>query len=732
MKIFAVVLSSTLVTALMSVTFIMSNQAFATEYYVATTGSDNNHGSFAKPLRNIQTAADKMRAGDTTFIRGGNYLEQVSLKDVNGTKDKPFTFAAFNNEKVTLDGTIAIKNQWKKYRGNIYQTTIKQPIWQLFVNDKSMTSARWPNGNWYDGSVWDKTKSMMWPAKGKGELGTYFNDELSALDFDLTGGIVVVNSGSFKTYQTKITAHQAGDDHFSYDTKGVKSHFSFKKSGVSRHGYFLEGKLGLLDEENEWFYDVASKKLYLWAEQGVNPENLAISGKVQSYAFNISHSSHINLQGINFFATTFNITRSSFIKVEDSKLLYPSYSKRMLGDTSPIEVTKMLVKKEHSLAKNQLKNCQIAYTDGPAIEMNGTGNRVENCYMHNIDYSCTHKGGYTLNMVNAKELVFSRNTIHTTGCSELFKAGVRNRVELNDFSDSGHLQNDGSMIQLSVKQQPDGIVRYNWVHNSVKQGIRFDNKNTPNAPYGKNGNVFNNVAWNTDRIFFKGESHFIFNNLSFDNHQNDLIISSNTVIQGHNHKTITRNNISNKFSGNRTKPRADYPIPGIVDHNFDGVSLGLDVRSQLRDVDNLDFRPKADSMLVDAGAIIKGKTNYYLGKAPDIGPYEFGALDYWIPGYQAEKASKPVPPLASITVKQDADLMWLNAYKALSHEVYFGQQQSAVEGANKKSPQYQGVFTHNIFTPKALQLGKTYYWRVDAMRAGKLIKGDVWHFTVEN
>ena len=716
-------------TMLLNIGLIMP--AMAAAFFVAPNGSDSNKGSIDKPLKSIQSAADKMDAGDITYIRGGNYFEQVNLSHVSGTKDKSFTFKSYQNEKVTLDGTIAIKQKWQKYSGNIYKTTLKQPIWQLFVNDKSMTSARWPNGNWYDGSVWDKSKSMMWPEKGRGELGTYFNKELSNFDFDLTDGIIVVNSGSFKTYQTKITKHQKGEDHFSYDTEGVKSHFSFEKSGVTRHGYFLEGKLGLLDDENEWFYDVKSKQLYLWAEQGVNPETLNIRGKVQSYAVNIKHSKHINLQGINFFGTTFNVERSSFINFEDSELMYPSYSKRMLGETSSIEVTRMVVKKEHSLANNQLKNCKIAYTDGPAIEMNGTGNRVENCYMHDIDYSCTYKGGYTLNMVNAKELTFRRNTIHTTGCSELFKAGVRNRIELNDLSDSGHLQNDGSLIQVSVKQQPNSIVRYNWVHNSVKQGIRFDNKNTPNAPYGQNGNVFNNVAWNTDRIFFKGDKHFIFNNLSFDSNQNDLIISSNKAIQGHNHKTITRNNISNKFSGHRTKPRSKYPLPGIVDHNWDGVSLGLDIRSQLRDPDNLDFRPKVNSDLVDKGAIIKDKTNHFFGKAPDIGPYEFGAVSYWIPGFKDNKASKPVPFIDAVNVKQDADLMWLTAYKASNHFVYFGESQNAVNIASKESTQYQGVYENNIFTPKELKQGKTYYWRVDALREGKLLKGDVWYFTVE-
>lgn len=700
----------------------------ATEYFVSPTGSDDNKGSIEQPFKRIQVAANKMQAGDITYIRAGRYFEQVRLTQVYGSKEKPFTFIAYPNEKVTLDGTIAINNKWTKYRGNIYQTTIEQPIWQLFVGNKSMTPARWPNGNWYDGSIWNKSQSMMWPEKGK--LGQYYNKELSSLDFDLTGGIIVVNSGSFKTYQSKITKHNAGSDHFSFNTKGVKSHFSFNDK-VNRHGYFLEGKLGLLDQENEWFYDADTKQLYLWAEQGVNPETLTVRGKVQSYALTVKRSKHVNFQGINFFATTYNVNSSSYINIEDSTLMYPSYSKRALGNTSQIDVTKMMVENENIPAFNQLKNCEIAYTDGPAIEMNGTGNRVENCYMHDIDYSCTHKGGYTLNMVDAKELVFRRNTIHTTGCSELFKAGIRNLVELNDLSHSGYLQNDGSMIQVSVKQQDNAVVRYNWVHDSVKQGIRFDNKNTPNAPYGKNGQVLNNVAWNTDRLFFKGDEHFIFNNLSFDSHQNDLITSSNKVIQGHNHKTITRNNISNKFSGHRTKPRSQYPLPGVVDHNWDGVTLGSDIRSQLRDPDNLDFRPKANSSLVDAGTVIEGKLTYFLGKAPDIGPYEFGAKGYWIPGYQAQQASKPVPPIQAMYVKTNADLMWLNGYKSGLSKVYFSDDLAEIETANEQSKTYQGTFSHNIFTPEKLVEGHTYFWRVDAIRDEKVIKGDVWQFTVQ-
>jgi len=389
------------------------------------------------------------------------------------------------------------------------------------------------------------------------------------------------------------------------------------------------------------------------------------------------------------------------------------------------------MRKSNTEAFNIVRNCKFEYMDGPVIDMNGSNNIVENNYMHSIDYSCTYKGGYTLNMSRSTDLLFRRNTVHTAGTSEMYKAGVRNTIELNDLSRSGYLQNDGSLVQLSVAAQDQSQTRYNWVHNSVKQGLRYDNSNLPNSPWGENGNMHHNVAWKTDRIFFKGDKHFIYNNLSFDNHLNDLIVSSNLPIQGRNYETITRNNISNKFSGHRTKPGKDYPVPGIVDHNWSGNFKNADIRSQLRDPDNLDFRPKKDSELVDAGAFIKGKEIPYLGKAPDIGAYEYGDSNYWIPGFQDKIASVPVPPTESKTVKSDADLMWLIAYKSNSSDVYFGEDENAVENASKNSPEFKGSHENNIYSPGKLISGKTYYWRIDAVVNNKIVKGKVWKFTVK-
>ena len=192
-------------------------------------------------LKQFQKASKEMQAGDTCYIREGIYHETITLYETHGKYTSPITFKPYKNEKVVLDGTELIKTTWRKYDGNIYKAKIKKDIWQLFVDKKSMTSARWPNGNWYDGSVWDKTKSMAWPEKEKSSYGHHFNKELALIKEDLTGAIILVNSGSFKTFKSHVIEHSPNTDNFKYDTnrKGIKVHFSYVGK-VERHGYYLE------------------------------------------------------------------------------------------------------------------------------------------------------------------------------------------------------------------------------------------------------------------------------------------------------------------------------------------------------------------------------------------------------------------------------------------------------------------------------------------------------------
>ncbi len=52
---------------------LLASSAFASTYYVSTTGSDNNAGSLSAPFATLTKANAVVSAGDTVWIRGGTY-----------------------------------------------------------------------------------------------------------------------------------------------------------------------------------------------------------------------------------------------------------------------------------------------------------------------------------------------------------------------------------------------------------------------------------------------------------------------------------------------------------------------------------------------------------------------------------------------------------------------------------------------------------------------------------
>lgn len=77
-------------------------------------------------------------------------------------------------------------------------------------------------------------------------------------------------------------------------------------------------------------------------------------------------------------------------------------------------------------------------------------------------------------------------------------------------------------------------------------------------------------------------------------------------------------------------------------------------------------------------------------------------------------------------------VMWLNAFGASTHHVYFGTDKSKVADASRNSAEYKEKITAdgNVYYLKVnLSSRSTYYWRVDAESDEKTIyKGDVWSF----
>lgn len=273
--------------------------------------------------------------------------------------------------------------------------------------------------------------------------------------------------------------------------------------------------------------------------------------------------------------------------------------------------------------------------------------------------------------------------------------------------------------------QTHALLEQNWVHSSPKYGLRFDGQ-PPKIGY--KGTMQSNVVWKCGGMMVKGGNQTVLHNLVFDKiHENHGDHQGNNcslcVLRYVRENPVPINNFTTVIFNAADVANGGihggklYPLAGsLIKYNVMG-----DVRDQLVDPDNFDFRPQPNSTYLQH----------------NVGPYRYERkmTHYWIPGRQLYKTSTPVPPDNSMEVKparRDA-LMWLNGYGASVHFVYLGTSKAAVSRATRDSPEYRGSILDggNVFYLRTLVEPNTkYFWRVDAeVSPTQVYRGDVWSFT---
>ncbi|MBL8038271.1 MAG: right-handed parallel beta-helix repeat-containing protein [Nitrospira sp.] len=91
-------------------------------YYVSTTGNDSNPGTLNQPFKSFQKGVQPLQPGDSLYIRGGLYTEQIDLQTPNktGTAGKYITIGGYQGETVILQfaDTASLGYGPIKARGN--------------------------------------------------------------------------------------------------------------------------------------------------------------------------------------------------------------------------------------------------------------------------------------------------------------------------------------------------------------------------------------------------------------------------------------------------------------------------------------------------------------------------------------------------------------------------------------------------------------------------------------
>ena len=127
--------------------------------------------------------------------------------------------------------------------------------------------------------------------------------------------------------------------------------------------------------------------------------------------------------------------------------------------------------------------------------------------------------------------------------------------------------------------------------------------------------------------------------------------------------------------------------------------------------------------------LVYGTTYYWrIDEVNELDPNSPWVGDVWSFTIPPKKAYNPVPPDGAKFIEADVKLSWSAGFDTKLHNVYFGDNLADVDagtGGTSKGP--VGIAA---YTPRGLEPGKTYYWRVDEFDGLATHKGDIWSFAV--
>ncbi|UCF16345.1 MAG: LamG domain-containing protein, partial [Phycisphaerales bacterium] len=125
--------------------------------------------------------------------------------------------------------------------------------------------------------------------------------------------------------------------------------------------------------------------------------------------------------------------------------------------------------------------------------------------------------------------------------------------------------------------------------------------------------------------------------------------------------------------------------------------------------------------------LVPGTTYYWRiderNDADPNSPWRGDVWSFWIP---PTSAYEPAPSDGAKFVFADAQLSWTAGMNAKLHYIHFGDNFDDVNNATDGM-----LAADTTYAPGTLELGKTYYWRVDESNPpNPTVKGDVWSFTI--
>ncbi|GAB6166674.1 hypothetical protein JCM19992_26740 [Thermostilla marina] len=300
---------------------------YAAELHVSPSGNDTNPGTASAPLATLDGARRAIRAREwngrepvTVWIHEGTYHFtkpfRVETAD-SGSEDAPIVYRAVPGEQVVLKGSLPLDPKaWRPWEKGIYRQSLAgtplagRRINQLFMNDKRMVRARFPNwdyqnplrtGRGYVHAVNKASMEMLQfnPADFAGREGKWKHPE--------TGIVHAFHVNNWGNFQFRIrdvdwkqhTIHFAEGGWQAQRRYGV----GVKRPGTPGSPFYVENIFEELDAPFEWFLDDSQQVLYFKPPANVDLSQSVVEAAFVAWLIEVIGASHVHFEGLHLTQT---------------------------------------------------------------------------------------------------------------------------------------------------------------------------------------------------------------------------------------------------------------------------------------------------------------------------------------------------------------------------------------------------------------------------------------------
>ncbi len=446
--------------------------------YVATDGDDNNEGTIDRPLKSLEGAQMKIRdikktsgipeGGAIVYFRGGTYKFEKGVKFTNedsGTENARITYRNYPDEKVDFVGAETLS--WddfekvtdeevlskiidKSAREHIYAADLKAlgfkelnpPRWpgsysywsslmrhltakygitkpaskssELFINDKTMTIARYPNEGYMtiktvieggvESTVYDNT-----PAEDAAKLDAP-PIEVEVADKRILEWEGVEGAIMYGTFSLSWATHATELGSVNKKTNSIVAKYPMFYPAKEGQTFYVYNLIEELDTPGEYYIDIDEGMLYLY-ELDEEIENISYTTLedimitidnasyltfknlnmkyIKNRAFDFLTDSHdCELIGAEVAFTDTGLTRATYVWGKNNKVLDCWYHDNDGGVELAGGDRPTLTRSNNLLENSKFeRNDRLTTSYSPAIHLTRCGNIVRNCDVSNAQHS---------------------------------------------------------------------------------------------------------------------------------------------------------------------------------------------------------------------------------------------------------------------------------------------------------------------------------------------------------